>query len=106
MLIVPLQNIPTQSFSVQIDQIIFDFLITTCLIDNAQIQAITLTRDNVVIVSGQRAVSGEFIIPYQYLENGNFFISTENDEYPDYNKFGISQFLIYFSQSELNTLRA
>lgn len=106
MLLIPLQNIPTQSFTVQINQNLFDILITTCLIDNAQVQAVTLTINNNLIVSGQRAISGQFIIPYIYLEQGNFIITSENEEYPDYNKFGISQFLIYFTDSELSTLRA
>jgi hypothetical protein len=39
-------------------------------------------RDDVVLLYGVRVVAGSPIIPYGYLEAGNFVLLTENDELP------------------------
>lgn len=65
---------------------------------------VDITRNGSPVVSGMRAVAGTFLIPYGYLESGNFLIITTNEEYPDYRQFGLSQYLIYFSQAELEAL--
>jgi len=51
-----------------------------------------------------RAVSGFPLIPYSYLQNGNFTFITSNNEYPDWRQFGITQYLIYASKSELEEI--
>lgn len=105
MLIIPLQAIPNQTFTVQLDQIIYDFNIHTCGTGNAQIAAVTLSINNMEILTGERLVSNQLMIPYQYLENGNFVLITANEEYPNYTQFNVTQYLIYASNEELAAIR-
>ena len=66
------------------------------------VMAATIERNGVALVSGQRVVAGEPIIPYRYLaEDGNFIISTEGNALPDWQEFGASQFLFFASAAEL-----
>ena len=105
MINIPLQAIPNQSLSLQIDQITYDLRLHTCATGLDQITAVTLFINNVLILSGVRAVSGYPIIPYPYLENGNFTFVTMNDEYPNYTQFGITQTLVFGSQAEIDAIR-
>lgn len=66
----------------------------------------TIQRNNVDIISGFRMLAGEPLIPFRYLENGNFVFFTNNDEFPDYRQFGITQFLYFFDEDELREIRA
>lgn len=101
MQLIPLQALPNQSFSVLLDNINYDIRI---MLTNG-VMSFDITQDNVVIVTGQRAVAGYPIIPYRYLTSGNFVVTTMNDELPDYTQFGITQFLIYASADELEAFR-
>jgi hypothetical protein len=66
----------------------------------------TIERDGVAVVSGQRIVAGEPIIPYKYLEAGNFILVTADDLPPDYTKFGTDQILYYVTQEEVDASRS
>ena len=101
MLNIPLQAIPNQSFSVQIDNNTYDLSIYDC----GNIMAVDIAINNTIIVTGSRAVPLNFLLPYRYLENGNFLITSLDDEYPDWRRFGLDQFLIFASQAELNVIR-
>ncbi len=103
---IPLQTIPNQSMILQLDGNSYDIRIHTCNDLNTQIMAMTLLINDEIILSGQRLVPNFPVIPYIYLENGNFVFVTMNDAYPDYNLFGISQYLIYATSSELAAFRA
>jgi hypothetical protein len=115
MLEIPLQAIPNQTLSVQLDNNQYDIKIAATMsttADNGTVAAdvlmcVDIVRNNVTIVSGFRAVDGTPIIPYQYLEanSGNFQFLTSEGDYPDYRKFGIDQSLIYASATELEILR-
>ena len=113
MIEIPLQAIPNQTLSVQLDNNQYDIVIsaiTSTTADNGTIaadvlMAVDIVRNNIPIVTGFRAVAGFPIIPYHYLENGNFSFLTMDDEYPDYRQFGITQSLIYASESELEAIR-
>lgn len=102
MIEIPLQAIPNQTFSILLDNIQYDFRIEV----TNNVMSFDIVRNNVPIVTGQRAVAGYPIIPYRYLENGNFVVLTMNGDYPDYTQFGITQSLIYASLIELEALRA
>lgn len=108
MIQIPLANIPNQSLSIMLDGNQYDIRVHSCR-DNGEfgtgIMVFTIYRNNVVIVSGIRAVAGFPLIPSLYLEDGNFTVITENDEYPDWRQFGITQFLIYASPTELEAAR-
>lgn len=108
MINIPLQAIPNQSLSIQLNDNNVDLRLHTC--DNnpgtqSHIVTITITINEILIVQNVRIVPLTALIGYQYLENGNFYFVTENDEYPDYNLFGVNQYLIYASADELEALR-
>jgi hypothetical protein len=67
--------------------------------------ALDVVRDDLPIVSGSRMLPNSPLIPYRYLESGNFVLITEGDEYPFYTKFGDSQTLVYVTDVELEALR-
>lgn len=102
MIQVPLQAIPNQSLSIQLDGSNYDIRIESV----NDVMAMDIIRDNVAIVTGQRLIAGYPIIPYRYLEKGNFILETMNDQYPDYTQFGITQSLIFAIQAELGAIRA
>lgn len=107
MIQIPIQSIPNQSLSLQLDNNLYDINIQST-IDNPDgssgICAIDISINNVVIVTGVRAVAGYPIIASLYQQNGNFQFVTMNDEYPDWRQFGVTQYFIYISQDELNII--
>jgi len=108
MLNIPLQNIPNQTLSFQDTdtQVNYDIDIKACVLEDAQIMAFTITINDVVTVSGCRAVAGFPLLASAYQQNGNFVVLTQNDDLPDYTQFGITQFLVYANQNELNAIAA
>lgn len=103
MMQVPITNLPNQSLSINLDQSQYDIRLHSN--QDGSLTYIDIIRDNVTILSGQRAVAGFPIIPYPYLEDGNFVILTNDDDYPEYSQFGITQFMIFASQTELDAIR-
>ena len=112
MINIPLQPLPNQSLSIQLDNINYDISLKSCgfVIENPDysknIMAVTISINNVLTVSGIRAVNGFPLIPSKYLSLANFTIITDNDEYPNYLRFGIDQFLIYASAEEMAQIAA
>lgn len=108
MILVPLVNIPNQSLTLQLDDNQYDLTIHATQ-DNPDgstgIMAVDITINNVTIISGIRAESAFPLIPYHYLENGNFIFLTQNFEYPDWRQFGVTQNLFYVSETELESIR-
>jgi hypothetical protein len=106
-----LSNIPNQSFSIQLDGHQYDWVVRSINANNmlnVGIMAVDIMRDNIPLVTGARATPLFPLLPYRYLENndGNFIFVTLNGQYPDYTQFGITQALIYVSQTELEAIRA
>ena len=108
MIVIPLQAIPNQSLSIQLDGNNFDLRFHSCnsnpTVIGTAIMTIDITINGTVTISGQRMVNGWPLIPYDYLSDNNFFMITENEEYPDYTQFGITQYLVYANQTELNEI--
>lgn len=108
MIVIPLQAIPNQSLSIQLNNNNFDIDIRSCnntpLSFGTAIMAFSLAINGVDILDGLRMIPAWPLIPYNYLENGNFFMVTDKDEYPDFNQFGITQYLVYASPTELTEL--
>jgi hypothetical protein len=102
MITVPLQAIPNQTFSIQIDDNIFSFVLKFII----NFMIVDLSINNVPILTGLRLVPQYPVVPYKYLENGNFILITANNDYPNYTQFGITQFLVYATQDELEDIRA
>lgn len=101
MIFVPISAIPNQSFSITLDGNQYDL----ALYLTTNIMAMDVIRNNVPIVMGIRLVPYVGIIPYKYLEDGNFFFNTENGDYPSYDQFGVTQQLYYLSQAEIDAIR-
>lgn len=106
MLEIPLQPVPNQTFSIQLDNNTHDITIRACKTGQAQIMVFDIAINNVMVVQGQRAITDFPIIPYVYKYNGNFILITEDDDLPDWSKFQISQYLIYASNDEIREFYA
>jgi hypothetical protein len=98
---IPLAAIPNQSFSVNLGSRAYNFTIKTTV----NVMSVDITRDNIILELGARIVAGTPLLPYRYQEDGNFVITTANEEYPFYTFFGVTQFLIYASAAELAAIR-
>ena len=66
--------------------------------------AVDLERDGNLVFNGLRLVNGELLIPFEYLEFGNFLLISTDNCLADYRNFGETQNLIYFTASELAVL--
>ncbi len=99
---VPIQAVPQQTLS-YIDPSGNQWNISITLVGSQM--AFTLTLNNTVLVENITAVAGYRIIPYNYLENGNFVLITQNKQIPDYTQFGITQQLIFLTQAEIDAYR-
>lgn len=107
---IPLQAIPNQAFTINLNNIQYAFSIKFTGI----VMTATIIRNGILLVTNVRMIPNSIIlplyplIPYQYLENdqGNFYTITANDEYPIYTNFGVNQFLLYFSSDEIGAFLA
>lgn len=100
---IPLQAIPNQQFPITLDSTLFDITLRT-IQDRTYVD---ITVNNTVIVLGQLCVPGFQLIPSRYMEGltGNFAFVTNNDAYPIYSEFEVTQFLLYASAAELAAAR-
>lgn len=101
MIDVDLQAIPNQEFSIQLEDWRFEITVK----EAAGCMAASVVRDGVPLVSNVRLVAGSPVLPYEYQERGNFVLTTDADQLPDYRAFGITQFLVYVTPAELAALR-
>lgn len=93
-----LDAVPNQELSVTLDGNRWDITIKEC----NGVMCASLTLNDTLLLSGQRIVAGSPLIPYRYLQgSGNFWILTENDELPYYDRFGVDQTFIYMSYGEV-----
>lgn len=101
MIQIPLESIPNQNFTINIDNVVFDISLWAVNSGDTQIMAMDILADNEPVVLGQRLVSGQPVLPYRYLANYNFILITNNEELPAWQEFQVSQFLIYVGADEL-----
>jgi hypothetical protein len=99
---VPLRQIPNQSLTITLSGNIFDISIRAC----NGIMAVSLACNGVDIIDNVVAAAGSPIIPAPYQENGNFMFLTSNNQLPNYERFTISQTLVYFTAAELALFRS
>ena len=102
MLNIPLEAIPSQSLSIQLNNEYYDLRLHDC---GNGVMTIDISVNDVVIVTGVR------LVPYypllaSYLELGNFILQTVDYEYPDWTRFGVDQYLIYANQTEIEAINA
>jgi|SRR6478736_1597071 len=101
MLEIEIAAVPNQEFSSTLNERFYDFRIVTVL----GCSAITISRDNEILVQGARMVAGTPLLPYRYQEDGNFVLLTQDGDLPNYEQFGVTQALVYLSPQELIELR-
>lgn len=101
MIDVALAAVPNQSFTTQILDRIYDL----SLREANGVMSVSITRDEVPLVTNMRATAGTPLLPYLYQESGNFLIVTEADALPYYDQFGVTQFLVYLTAEELAAYR-
>lgn len=94
--------VANQTFFVQLEEVPYSIAIHAA--DDAA--AVTISRDDVVLVSGARITPGMPLLPYRYQENGNFLLITNEGDLPDFTQFGVTQFLVYLTAAELAAARA
>lgn len=97
---IPLSAVPNQSLTVTLD----DERLVLTLKEANGVMVADLERNGTVLLSGTRVLAGEPIIPYGYLESGNFIMLTLNDELPDWRQFQTTQSLIYLTIAEVDAI--
>lgn len=98
---IPIAAIANQELSVRLD----NERLVLRLKEAKGVMVADLDRDGVRVISGVRVLAGEPIIPYRYLESGNFLLTTINDELPDWRLFETNQSLVYLTAAEVDALR-
>ncbi len=99
---VPIEPVPNQSFSAQLDGRRFAFVLR----DANGGMVVDLAIDGAQVLLASRLVAGTPLIPYRHLEAGNLVLTTDGDALPDYTQFGITQTLVFLSAAELALARA
>jgi len=99
---VALAAVPNQQFFVQLEGRPYDITVH----EAAGCMALSLTRDGATVVDGVRLTPGTPVLPYRYLEAGNLMLLTDGDALPDWQQFGVTQFLVYVTEAEIVSLRA
>lgn len=103
MRIIDIDQVQNQSFSVTEDGNRWDFTIKQAVTSMVADISLNDTR----ILSAQILVAGTPMIPYQYLQgSGNFLILTENDDLPNWERFGVDQIMVYASPADIEAARA
>ena len=100
--LITLQQIPNQEVVVTLDGSRYKIQIKSA----SGFMIYGIERDGVIIIeNGNRIVNGAPLLPYKYMEAGNFILDVPDSELPDYTKFESTQFLTYASQEELAAVR-
>jgi hypothetical protein len=102
MRLVPVQATPNQSFTLTIDNVRYGLRLR----DLGGVMCADVVIDGETIMYGCRVLAGEPVIPYRYLENGNFVFLTLDGDLPDWRQFGLTQSLVYLSDAELAAIPA
>lgn len=101
MIDIGIATVPNQTLSIQIDERAYDLTLR----ETNGCMSVTIVRDRVTLVTNLRVVAGTPMLPYKYQESGNFTMLVENEDLPYWDKFNVTQFLVYLSASEIAALR-
>ena len=101
MKLIELAQVANQEFSLTEDNNRFKITINNI----NSMMSITIEVNNNIILSGQRLLPNQLVIQYGYLSKfGNFLMTTQNDEMPDFNQFGVDQFFYFLTKAEVDAL--
>lgn len=96
---IPLSRIPNQEFTVTLLQ--NRWTLRLCVAGSMMMADVYL--NDTPLLLGQRLVAGTPLMPYRHLQgHGNFWILTENDEAPWWERFGAGQSLVFIGPGELD----
>lgn len=101
---IPLQAVPNQSFSTLLEGVTYRIQIQA----TGDVMSVTISIDDVEIISGAHFFADAPLIPYEYLEGagGNFLMTTEGDSIPAWRDFEVTQFLYYLTAVEVADARS
>lgn len=100
--LISLEAIPNQEFTVTLGDYSYDIRIFST---NGSM-AYDLSIDDEIIIQGFKFVNEILMLPYEYQElDGNLLLVVPDDELPDYENFGSTQFLIYLDADETESYR-
>jgi hypothetical protein len=102
MIPVALQAIPNQTFTIILESNRYQISV----IETAGVMSATISRNDAILIENIRITAGTFLLPYGYLEDGNFIVLNLNDELIYYTNFGSTQNLFYLTVSDLANLRS
>lgn len=98
MIEIDVQQIPNQEFLRLIDG--NRYLIKFRTFKDITLADITINEEP--IKYGLRVSANSYLIPYPYLTNGgNFMFVCNDNDYPHYTKFGVTQQLVYLTAEEI-----
>jgi len=97
---IDLANTPNQELTVELDGETYTLKFVTC----GDVLAVSITRDDILLLDSVRVVNGTPLIPYSKLATGNFILVINNEELPNWELFGTTQILYFLSESELAAL--
>jgi len=97
---IPLTAEPNQEFTVRLSDRRFSLRIK----EAGGVMVADVTVDEAVRLEATRVLAGEPLIPYEYLEAGNFMLLTDGDALPAWAEFGVTQFLVFLSPEEIAAL--
>lgn len=97
MRIITLEPVPNQAITVVLDNVLYEIRLVTL----GGGLCVSIRRNNQTVVDGARAVAGQAIIQDKHRAFvGNFVIITSDGDLVDYQKFGVSQFLAYYTAGD------
>ena len=98
-----IERLPNQTLAIIIDETRYEITLKKTV----EVMVCDIYRNDVLIVQGMRCLPSTPLLPYLYQEAGfgNFYFTTQNDDFPDYPQFGITQYLWHFNNEELVALR-
>lgn len=98
MQLIELQNIPNQIFNIVLNGVDYRIQVRTI----QDLTFISVWRNGDVLFYNQVCVPNGYVDPYNYIsENGKIFFRCLDNEYPNYRKFGITQWLYYLTAEEV-----
>lgn len=99
---IPIISTPNQSLSVVINDVSYE--ITLKLVEG--IMEFSLSVNGNKVTDGERCFPNQFVLPYLYMVNGgNFIFKTENEKYPNWEDFGSTCQLLFFSSEEIENAK-
>lgn len=97
MKIIPITRTPNQSISIVISEVLYEIRLTS---RDGSVCA-DIDADGELIVLGARVVANEAIIqPPSLLPDKCFCLVTSDNDIVDYNQFGLTQILCYFTPAD------